>query len=133
MLGDKIGEETGKITGQRVLPRDGAPTVETSFQATGTIYGVIHTTIATYRATMRPDGNLYGEGQGVLMAPNGESATWKGSGLGKFGPGGTLSYRGAIYYQTASPVWQRLNQVAAVFEYEVDADGNTVGRIWEWK
>ncbi len=133
MLGDNLGEETGKITGQRVLPSDGPPTVETSFQAAGSICGVNHTTIGTYQATMRPDGNLYGEGQGMVMTADGGSAAWKGSGLGKFGPGGAVSYRGAIYYQTESPSLQRLNGVAVIFEYDIDGDGNTVGRFWEWK
>ena len=133
MIGDKIGEETGKITGQRALPTEGPPTVESSFQAAGSLYGVKHTTIGTYRAVMRPDGNLYGEGQGVVMTADGGGATWKGNGVGKFGPGGAISYRGAIYYQTASPNLQRLNDVAAIFEYEVDGDGNTRGQLWEWK
>ena len=48
MLGDKIGEETGKVTGQRVLATDGPPMVETSFQASGSLYGVSHMTIGTY-------------------------------------------------------------------------------------
>ena len=133
MLGDKIGEETGKVTGQRVLATDGPPMVETSFQASGSLYGVSHMTIGTYQATMRPDGTLYGEGQGVVMASDGGAATWKGSGLGKIGVGSAVSYRGAIYYQTAAPNLLRLNEVAAVFEYEVDGDGNTIGRVWEWE
>ena len=26
-----------------------------------------------------------------------------------------------------------LNKVAAIFEYEVDAEGNTRSEFWEWK
>jgi hypothetical protein len=37
------------------------------------------------------------------------------------------------YYQSASPEWLRLNGVAAVFEYEVDENGSTTAKIWEWK
>jgi hypothetical protein len=29
--------------------------------------------------------------------------------------------------------WARLNSVAAIYEYEVDAQGNTKGEVWEWK
>ena len=132
MIGDKIGEETGKVTGQRALSTDGPPTVETSFQAAGSLFGVSHTTIATYTGVIRPDGNLYGEGQGVVMTADG-GATWKGTGIGKFGPDGSVSYRGVIYYQTSSPSLQRLNDVAAVYEYEIDPEGNTRGQFWEWK
>ena len=82
---------------------------------------------------MRPDGKLYGEGQGVIMTEDGGGATWKGTGIGTFGPGGSLSYRGIVYYQTASESLQDINGVAAVFEYEVDGAGNTRGEFWEWK
>jgi len=133
MLGDIIGEETGRITTQRVMSSDGAPRVETSFQASGTLLGVPATDIATYETVMRPGGTMYGEGQGVLMTADGGSATWKGQGIGRFGPEGSISYRGALYYQTTHESLLRLNDVAAVFEYEVDADGNTKGQLWEWK
>ena len=46
---------------------------------------------------------------------------------------GTASYRGAVYYQTAPPRWARLNKVAVIFKYEVDAEGNTRSEFWEWK
>ena len=40
MLGEKVGEISGKITMQRVLPNlGGDPKMETSFQATGSILG----------------------------------------------------------------------------------------------
>jgi len=134
MLGERIGEETGKVTSQRVLPAvNGAPRMETSFQAAGSIYGVGASDTGTYVATLRPDGTLHGEGQGVLMGKGGEAATWAGQGVGTMKKDGSISYRGACYYQSASPAWVRLNAVAGVFEYEVDAQGNTKGQLWEWK
>ena len=134
MLGERIVEETGKVTSQRVLPSaNGAPRMETSFQAAGSIYGVGASDTATYVATMRPDGTLYGEGQGVLMGKSGEAATWVGQGVGTMKKDGSISYRGACYYQSASPAWARLNSIVGVFEYEVDAQGNTKGQLSEWK
>ena len=134
MLGERIGEETGKVTSQRVLPSaNGAPRMETSFQAAGSIYGVGASDTATYVATMRPDGTLYGEGQGVLMGKSGEAATWVGQGVGTMKKDGLISYRGACYYQSASPAWARLNSIVGVFEHEVDAQGNTKGQLSEWK
>ena len=48
MQGDKIGEESGKVTSQRVLPNPGGgPKMETSFQASGTLLGTGHTTTGT--------------------------------------------------------------------------------------
>ena len=134
MLGDKIGTELGKVISQRVLANPGGgPKMETSFRATGTILGVKETATATYSSVMRPDGTVYGEGQGIIMGEDGSAGTWVGSGVGTLKPGGAVSYRGAVYYQSSSPKWSRLNNVAAVFEYEVDAEGNTKGELWEWK
>jgi hypothetical protein len=130
MLGDKIGEGAGKVTVRRVLA---GPKVETSFQSSGTLLGVKAQELGTYTSVMRPDGTVYGEGQGVLMGAGGEQAAWVGQGVGKFGKDGAISYRGAIYYQTTAGAWSRLNSVAGVFEYEVDAAGNTKAQIWEWK
>lgn len=134
MLGDKIGEESGKVTSQRVLPNPGGtPKMETTFQMTGTILGVGEKTTGTYTSMIRPDGTLFGEGQAVVMGNNGEMATWIGQGIGTIKKDGSVSYRGAIYYQTSAAKWARLNNVAVVFEYEVDALGNTHAQTWEWK
>jgi hypothetical protein len=134
MLGDKLGTETGKVTTQRVLPNPGGgPKMETSFQATGTLLGVSERVTGTYTACLRADGTLYGEGQGVLMGNKGETATWIGQGVGTIKKDGSVSYRGAVYYQSSTPKWSRLNKIAAVFEYEVDGQGNTKGETWEWK
>ena len=134
MLGDKLGEERGKVTVRRVLPCQGAgPIMETSFQAEGSILGIAHRTTGTYSSTMRSDGTVLGSGQGVVMNAEGGTAIWVGQGVGRIGKDGSVSYRGAIFYQTASPKWARLNSVAALFEYDVDPQGNTSAGIWEWK
>jgi hypothetical protein len=134
MLGEKLGGEAGKVTSQRVLPNPGGgPKMETSFQAQGTLLGVNTTSTVTYWSVVRPDGTLYGEGQGIVMGQDGAMATWIGQGVGTLKPGGSVSYRGAVYYQTSSPTWSRMNSVAAIFEYEVDAQGNSRSELWEWK
>lgn len=133
MLGDKIGQSSGKVTSRRVLPNPGGgPKMETSFEAAGKLLGVDETETGTYWSAVRPDGSLYGEGQGVLMG-KGEMATWVGQGVGSIKEGGAVSYRGAVYYQSSTPKWSRLNGIAAVFEFEVDAQGNSRSELWEWK
>ena len=134
MLGERISAESGKVTAQRVLPNPGGgPKMETSFQATGKLLGEDETDTGTYSAVVRPDGTLYGEGQGVVMGKNGDVATWTGQGVGTIKKDGSVSYRGALYYQTSSPKWSRLNSIAGIFEYEVDAQGNARSEISEWK
>jgi hypothetical protein len=134
MLGDKIGETSGKITSQRVLPNlGGGPKMETSFQAKGSLLGVNLKETGTYWTVVRSDGTLYGEGQGVMVTQDGKMATWTGHGVGIMNKDGTASYRGAVYYQSSPPEWSRLSKVAVVFEYAVDAEGNARSEYWEWK
>ena len=134
MLGDKIGESTGKVTSRRVLPSaGGGPKMETSFESAAKLLGVDSAETGSYWAELRPNGTLYGEGQGIVMGKGGEAATWVGQGVGTLKKDGGVSYRGAVYYQTATPAWSRLNSVAAIFEFEVDAQGNTRAQLWEWK
>jgi len=135
MLSEKIGEFTGKVTTQRVLPADASgPKMETSFQSTGKILGVEVNELGTYSSVMRAGGVVYGEGQGVYLTKDGESCSWVGSGVGKpSGRGMGISYRGAVYYQTTAARLARLNSMCAVFEYEVDENGNTRAIMSEWK
>jgi len=134
MLGEKIAEGSGKVTSQRVLPNPGGPAkMETSFQNNGTLLGIKVKETGTYWSVFRADGTVYGEGQGILMGEDGNAATWTGQGVGTIKKDGSVSYRGAVYYQSSSSKWSRLNSVAAVFEHEVDAQGNARSQLWEWK
>jgi hypothetical protein len=89
--------------------------------------------MATYTSSVKPDGSIYGEGHGAYLSNSGDVVTWKGSGVGTLAANGTATYRGAIYYSTVSPKFARLNTVAGVFEFSADAQGNTIGKTWEWK
>ena len=133
MLGEQIGEETGKVMVRRVISVDGGTKVEVSVQGTGKLLGVETRNTVTYCAGIRPDGSLYGEAQGLVVGRGGEQATFKAQGVGRLLDGGAVSYRGASYYYSDSPKLRRLNGVAALFEYEADADGNTKSKLWEWK
>jgi hypothetical protein len=134
MLGEMLGETQGKITGNRVLPFDeDVPKVESSFQDIGKILGVDITEIGTFWSQIRKN-KIYGEGQGVIMTSEDETACWKGFGVAKFtGKGFSTSWRGSLYYKTSSKKLERLNNTVVVFEYEIDDTGNTDAKIWEWK
>ena len=133
MMGEQIAESRGKRTGRRALSADAGFKVEISFEGSGKMLGIEYNDFGTYVAAPRPDGTLFGEGQGVCMTKDGDMATWKGQGVGKFVGGGAVSYRGAIYFSSASPKLARLNAVATVYEFEVDANGNIQSKFWEWK
>jgi len=133
MLGEQIGEETGKVMVRRVISVDGGTKVEVTTQSTGKLLGVETRNTVTYRAGTRPDGSLYGEAHGLVVGKGGEQASFKAAGVGKLLDGGAVSYRGASYYYSDSPNFRRLNAVAVVFEYSADAEGNTKSKSWEWR
>jgi len=132
MLGEQIGATKGKRLVRRVLSTD-PPTAKISFEESGTLCGVEVNGIGTYTSVINADGSLHGEGQGMEMTADGEAATWKGTGVGKFGPGGSVSYRGMLFFRTASQKLARLNNACVAFEYDVDSAGSTVTKMWEWK
>ena len=132
MLGDLIVEGTGKTVVRRVLSTDPL-TVETSFEDKGKVLGIDMAGFGTFTGVFRPDGSIFGEGEGVYVTLDGDMVTWKGSALGRLKEKGTSSYRGILYYRTASEKLARLNAVPGVIEVEFDAEGNDTAKIWEWK
>ena len=68
MLGEQIGELFGIIMSQRVLDVQCGAKMEATVNATGKISGIDVSSIITYWNIRKPDGSLYGEGQGILLA-----------------------------------------------------------------
>lgn len=132
MIGEQISESKGKRIVRRVLSTD-PPTAEVSFEDSGKMLGVATTGMGSYTSVIHPDGSLHGDGQGLMMTPDGEAVTWTGTGVGKFGAGGSVSYRGMLFFRTASKKLARVNNTCGAFEYDVDTSGNTISKVWEWK
>ncbi|HUN85388.1 MAG TPA: hypothetical protein VMU48_13475 [Terracidiphilus sp.] len=132
MLGQKMGEVKGRRLVRRVVSTD-PPTAEVSFEDSGKMFGVETNGIGTYTSVIRPDGSLYGTGEGLIMTKAGDTITWTGTGTGKFGAGGSVSYRGMLFFRTSSKKLAGVNNACGAFEYEVDAAGSTTSNVWEWK
>ncbi len=136
MLGDRIGEERGRVTGRRAL-KSADPRylkMEVSFEAEGTVYGVPFKEVGTYEVFERLPGQLYGEGQGMLMTQDGESAIWNGHGVGTVTPDGGLRFAASCAFQThPTGKLARLNSVLVVVEHTAAADGSVRSTMTEWK
>ena len=133
-LGELVLDDSGQITGIRVLSTDASGTnLEISAQLTGTIRGVGHTTLWTYTVLQRPDGSLYGGGNGVLTTVNGDVIHLIGSGAGKANPGGTVRFCTMLHAHGATGQNADLNYIGLTGEYEVAADGTATNKNWEWK
>ena len=135
MLGEQLGEIKGKMTGLRVLQADSdGPKVEVSFQAAGKFLGSNVNDMGTYSSVMTKSKTFHGQGQGILMTNEGDSVYWTGKGIGKpTGKGQAANWRGSVYYKTDSQKFAKLNDIAAMFEYDVDENGNIAYKVWEWK
>jgi hypothetical protein len=134
MMGDRLGESSGRITGVRVLPSEEDQVwLEMSFQGSGTLLGQEMTEFGTYRQTVRPGGVLYGEGHVVMMSPAGDVVDWLGGGIGRpTGPGYKASFGVTGTATTRSEKLGRIAEVADVIEYEVEEDGSYRWSMWEW-
>jgi len=137
MLGELIVEGQGKQTAQTILPAEGGmPRFAVTFEVMGTVLGKGAKMLVTYQSGLQPDGSIYGEclNQGVVMSAEGDMATFRAAGAGNFtDANGSISFRGALYYQTASEDWAALNGLAVIYEWDVDAEGNASYKGWEWK
>ncbi|MEU9076633.1 hypothetical protein ACFYUY_14925 [Kitasatospora sp. NPDC004745] len=133
MLGEQIAELTTTETGRRVLATVGGPAVEVSMTGTGQLLGVPVREFVTYESELRPDGSLFGEGQGVGMTEKGETYSWHGNGIGHFTEGGAVRWRGSIYFESGADTFQRLNDLVGVFEFENDPTGAGRSVLYEWK
>lgn len=133
MIGDLISEGHGKRTGRRILATQPQLLVEASFEEMTKLAGLEGINIGTYSATTKPGPSLSGVGEGVFSSFEGEMATWKGIGTGSFGPGGSVRYRGSLDFTTSSPKLASLNSTAVIFDFEIDAQGNTHSKLWALK
>jgi hypothetical protein len=132
MIGEKVGEFTGKETGRRVIQGNNGPNMEITTQTTGTFYGINTFDTGTYTASLE-HGHLDGNGIGITMTKDGETLTWNVNGAGRFTKDGGVQWRGSVYYKTNGTKLSRVNGQCFVYEYDVDATGNCSGRIYEWK
>ena len=102
MLGELIYEQKGKISGYRVLDTEG-PTIETTITGTGIINGIEVTDIVTYwsKPSKSDLKTVHAEGQGVILIKDGEMATWKGYGIGRYN-GRNQTDKGSVFFKTST-------------------------------
>jgi hypothetical protein len=131
MLGSQIAEGKGKRTGRRIIATKPVLQVEASVEEQSTLLGIQGTNIVTYHATIKPDGSLDGQGEGAFATPEGEIVTWQGNGVGRFVEGGAMQYCGSVSFTTSSKKFLKLNGVSGVFQWSIDAEGNTHSQIFE--
>ena len=133
MLGDIIYEMTGKKVGWRVLPPDQlGPRMEISYQGTGKLLGIEINETGTYTAVARPNGTFFANTQGICIANDGGIISWTGQSVGIPEGNGKVSYRGVMFFDSASPEFSQLSTITGISEYEVSENGPLSGKGWYW-
>ena len=135
MLGNKIGEENGKVTGRRVLEGDDYRFVkmEISFETQATLLGMQGMNMGTYTVFERIPGQLYAEGRGIFATQDGDSGIWNGHGVGRMtGEGMGVAFAASVAFQ-ASGKLTPLNGVLVLVEHTTDDAGNAHSELHEWK
>jgi hypothetical protein len=131
MLGPQIAEGKGKRTGRRVIATQPYLQIEATVEEQGAMLGIQGLSIITYRAGIKPDGSLDGQGDGAFASPDGDIVTWRGIGVGRFAEGGAMNYCGSLTFTTSSEKLQKLNGISGVFQWSIDAEGNTHSQVFE--
>lgn len=136
MLGDRIGEASGTVAGMRVLSADGDDSrVEVSFRGSGQLFDVPFSDMGTFVQATHPCGILHADKANVIMlVESGEVVSFDGFGVGKpTGDGMASNWGAAGFVQTSSEKLARLNAMATVAEFAMDANGGYHWQLWEWK
>ena len=131
-LAELINEEPGTITGVRVLPAtaEGA-NYEVCLRAEGSLRGSSYVTNWTYTQVERKDGTIYGHGDGVCKTECGQTLYLKGAGAAKaVTEDGVVYYKVINHWYTESEKFADLNGAAMAGDYDVNADGTTIAKMW---
>ena len=134
MLGEHLGTISGPTTMKALPAVGGAPTFETTVSGIpGTLAGAEVVSFATYSATRRADGAVYGEcpNSGVIMTADGV-ATFRATGTGAPTEDGGMSFKGVVYFEPSAPSLASLAGVAVIYDWIVDPEGNATWDLWEW-
>ena len=140
VLGELIEDESGTITGHRILDVEG-PKIERSFTMAGKYKEVEATDMGTFWTVMRPGAHaepiMYAEAQGVITAYDGEGmATYTAQGIGRLTGTAKVRFHGSVFFRTSPTGGGKLSfldNMVGVFEYEGDEQGNCSAKVWEWK
>lgn len=135
MLGEKIGEEKGRVTGRRILPGDSDNRfvkMEVSMETEVTLLGQPGRNIGTYTIVGRGPGQVYGEGQGMFLGADGETAIWNGHGVARLEQSGAMHIAASVAFQATSEKLVKLNGMLVVAEHHSDMENNVSSVLFEW-
>lgn len=133
MLGELLGEASGKGTVTKVEAPDGAPPrLHIACQGQGTLLGTDMQDVGSYIQRVTAGGRLSAtSADWVMVTADGDMAVFRGFGTGQMTAGGAR-YAGCGSMSSDSPKLARLDTISTVAEFEGDNEGNYSWKLWEW-
>ena len=133
-VGDLILVIFSSGTGMRI-PEPDKPTMEVSWTGVGSYRGTTNISdFGTVLIESRANGVSRVQGQGMIMDPKGELATYTIQGLGSMGADGYFRNQGMVLFNASSGgLFDKLSTTVGIFANEVNQKGNAVTKIWELK
>lgn len=132
LLGPLVEEGRGKRTGRRVIATAPQLRVEASIEESATFLGIRGVSVMTYTSNIHADGILHSDGEGAFASLHAGIVSWKATGAGRVCEDGKIDYFGSLDFATKSERLARLDGACGVLQSEIDAQGNTHSRIWEF-
>lgn len=134
MLGELIGECTGKVAGIRVVSAEGQETkLEVSLRGEGTLSGQPIADFGTLLQSVRPGAVLRGDAHHVMITTHGDVADWVGGGVGRPTGAGFKSSWGAYgRFESLHGALTPLEAVVTAIEFDVEEDGSYRWQMWAW-
>ena len=130
VIGDLVLEGHGKVKNVREFLEGH---IEETFEMHGLLLGEKFSGEYTIEGRVRPEGTAHVKIQGFILIENTPMIQVTGVANGITKPDGHTLLKGANCYTYASGKFARLNEMAVMWEAEVDEEGNISSRGWEWK
>ena len=130
-IGNLIMVSFSTGTGMR-MPEPDKPTMEISYVGSGNYKATTNISdFGTVLIESGANGSSTIHGQGMIMDPKGQVATYRIQGIGNMDSDGYFRNHGMIFFNPSSGVFNELSSTVAVFANEVNQKGNAVTKVWQ--
>ena len=133
-IGDLMIVTFSSGTGMRI-PESDKPAMEVSWAGVGSYKGTANISdFGTVMIEPEANGTSKIHGQGMIMDPKGEIATYTIQGIGRTGSDGFFRNHGIVIFSASSGgVFDHLSDTVGIFANQVNQKGNALTKIWEVK
>lgn len=137
-IGEKLWEQRGKATSVNIksVGPEGRRVEQTSvreFKGFGRAQSIDGIITVTVEISQEADTTACGTGRGIAITNDGDTIIWKYAVVGVGKPSKGVKSLGVAVLSTTSMKYNWMNSLLVVAEGALDAQGQEVQNIYEWK